>query len=181
VAATDSRSIDKLADAGTTGRGLLPPLGPLVALIKVELPPEHGHPAELREELEPLNDRELLEQCRELRYESMEAPVDAARYTLRALAERHRTLDHEARLHERVLATLTGRAAPALSSRFGIAEDSAAELHLVVGDNRSASAARLPWPSSAAPALSRHHLARPPGIDLTAAGTGRPTPPCIAF
>ena len=41
----------------------------------------------------------------------------------------------EVRLHERVLATLTDRAAPALTSRFGIAEDSAAELRLVVGDN----------------------------------------------
>jgi transposase len=92
-------------------------------------------PAELREQLEPLNDRELLEQCRELRYESMERPADAARYTLRAMAERYRALDHEARLHERVLATLTDRVAPALTSRFGIAEDSAAELLLVVGDN----------------------------------------------
>jgi transposase len=92
-------------------------------------------PAELREELEPLNDRELLQRCRELRYESMETPLDAARYTLRALADRHRALDHETRLHERVLATLTDRAAPSLTSRFGIAEDSAAELLLVVGDN----------------------------------------------
>lgn len=92
-------------------------------------------PAELREELEPLTDRELLERCCELRYESMDAPVDAARYTLRSLAERHRALDHEARLHDRVLATLTDRAAPALTSRFGIGGDSAAELLLVVGDN----------------------------------------------
>ena len=92
-------------------------------------------PAELREQLEPLNDRELLEQCRELRYESLESPKDAARYTLRAMADRYRALDHEARLHERVLATLTDRAAPALTSRFGIVEESAAELLLVVGDN----------------------------------------------
>ena len=92
-------------------------------------------PAELREELEQLNDKELLQRCRELRYESMQTPLDAARYTLRALADRHRVLDHETRLHERVLATLTDRAAPTLTSRFGIGEDSAAELLLVVGDN----------------------------------------------
>ena len=90
---------------------------------------------ELRESLEGLNDKTLLDRCRELRYESMDNPVDAARYTLRTLAHRHRALDHEVRLHERVLATLTDRAAPALTSRFGIAEDSAAELLLVVGDN----------------------------------------------
>ncbi len=92
-------------------------------------------PAELREKLEPLGDKALLEQCRQLRYESMSGPVDAACYTLRALAERHQALDHEARLHDRILATLTDRAAPALTSLFGVGEDSAAELLLVVGDN----------------------------------------------
>jgi len=125
-------------------------------------------PAELREELEPLNDRELLERCRELRYESMDAPLDAARYTLRALADRHRALDHEVRLHERVLATLTDRVAPALTSRFGIAEDSAAELLLVVGDNperirSEAALAKLcgacPVPASSGK-TSRHRLNR---------------------
>lgn len=124
--------------------------------------------AELREELEPLNDRELLQRCRELRYESMDAPIDAARYTLRALADRYRALDHEARLHERVLATLTDRAAPALTSRFGIAEDSAAELLLVVGDNperirSEAALAKLcgacPVPASSGK-TSRHRLNR---------------------
>lgn len=92
-------------------------------------------PAELRETLEPLNDRELLEACRALRYESMDGPEDAARYTLRALADRHRRLDYEARRHERVLDTLTERAAPTLTSHFGIAADSAAEMLIVVGDN----------------------------------------------
>lgn len=125
-------------------------------------------PAELREELEPLNDRELLERCRELRYESMDTPLDAARYTLRALADRYRALDHEVRLHERVLATLTDRVAPALTSRFGIAEDSAAELLLVVGDNperihSEAALAKLcgacPVPASSGK-TSRHRLNR---------------------
>jgi transposase len=124
--------------------------------------------AELREELEPLNDRELLQRCRELRYESMESLVDATRYTLRALAERHHALDHEARLHDRVLATLTDRAAPALTSRFGIAEDSAAELLIVVGDNperirSEAALAKLcgacPVPASSGK-TSRHRLNR---------------------
>jgi transposase len=92
-------------------------------------------PAELREALEPLNDRELLDACRALRYESMDGPEDAARYTLRALADRHRSLDYEARRHQRVLDTLTDRAAPQLTGQFGIAADCAAEMLIVVGDN----------------------------------------------
>ena len=92
-------------------------------------------PAALRETLEQLNDRELIEACRALRYETMDDPDDAARYTLRALADRYRDLDHEARRHDRVLATLTDRAAPLLTSQFGVAADSAAELLIVVGDN----------------------------------------------
>lgn len=124
--------------------------------------------ADLRETLEPLNDRELLEHCRELRYELMDGPVDATRYTLRALADRHRALDHEARLHDRVLATLTDRAAPALTSRFGIGQDSAAELLLEVGDNadrirNEAALAKLcgacPVPASSGK-TSRHRLNR---------------------
>jgi hypothetical protein len=71
-------------------------------------------PAELREQLQPLGDRDLIAACRQLRYDTMSAPADAARYSLRALAERYHTLDTEARLRDRVLATLTDRAAPAL-------------------------------------------------------------------
>jgi hypothetical protein len=98
----------------------------------------------------------------------MDNPGDAARYTLRALAERYRALDHEARLHERILATLTDRVAPTLTSRFGIAADSAAELLLVVGDNperirSEAALAKLcgacPIPASSGK-TSRHRLNR---------------------
>ncbi|WP_219420701.1 transposase, partial [Pseudonocardia nigra] len=125
-------------------------------------------PAELRERLEPLGDKALVEQCRKLRYESMTGPVDAARYTLRALADRYHALDQEARLHDRVLATLTDRAAPALASLFGVGEDSAAELLLVVGDNperirSEAALAKLcgacPIPASSGK-TSRHRLNR---------------------
>jgi transposase len=92
-------------------------------------------PAELREELQPLNDRELIKQCRTLRYESMSKPVDAACYALRALAERSPALHQKSLLHDRILAPLTEPAAPALTSLFGVGEDSAAKLLLVVGDN----------------------------------------------
>ena len=92
-------------------------------------------PAELREQLQPRSDRDLVAACRGLRYDTMSGPIDAARYALRALADRYHALDTEARLHDRVLATLTDRAAPALISLFGVGADSAAELLLVVGDN----------------------------------------------
>jgi transposase len=92
-------------------------------------------PAELREQLEPLTDTALIDACRALRYDSMTTPADATRYSLRALADRYHELDVEIRLHDRILATLTDRAAPQLTSTFGVGPDSAAELLHVVGDN----------------------------------------------
>ena len=137
-------------------------------------------PADLREQLEPLGDVQLLDRCRALSYDAMSGPGDATRYTLRALAERYHDLDREVRLHDRVLQTLTQRAAPELTSRFGIGADSAAELLLIVGITPSASATRQHWPSWPAPAPSRHPPARPPATGSTAADTARPTPRCTA-
>lgn len=125
-------------------------------------------PAELREHLEPLTDTQLLGACRTLRYDALTGPAEATRYTLRALAQRYGELDREARLHERVLQTLTQRAAPELTSRFGIGPDSAAELLIVVGDNperihSEAALAKLcgacPLPASSGK-TTRHRLNR---------------------
>ena len=125
-------------------------------------------PAELRETLEPLADPALIEHCRNLRYDTMSGPADAARYTLRALADRYHALDQEIRLHDRVLATLTDRAAPALTSLFGVGADCAAELLIVVGDNperirSDAALAKLcgacPIPASSGKTI-RHRLNR---------------------
>lgn len=65
----------------------------------------------------------------------MHTPGDAARYSLRNLARRYHDLESEALCHDRVLETLTGRANPELTERFGVGADSAAELLIVVGDN----------------------------------------------
>lgn len=125
-------------------------------------------PAELREKLALLGDKALLAESRKFRYESMSGPADAACYTLRTLADRYPALDQEARLHDRVLATLTDRAAPALIRLFGVGEDCAAELLLVVGDNperirSEAALAKLcgacPIPASSGK-TSRHRLNR---------------------
>jgi len=98
----------------------------------------------------------------------MTGPVDAACYTLRALASRYCTLDQEIRLDDRVLTTLVNRASPALTSLFGVGEDSAAELLIVAGDNpdrirSEAASAKLcgacPIPASSGKA-TRHRLNR---------------------
>jgi transposase len=135
-------------------------------------------PAELREKLEPLADKTLLEKCRELRYESMSGPVDAACYTLRALADRHHALDREVRLHQRVLATPTERAAPTLTSLLGIGDDSAAELLLVVGDNpeRICGEAALAKLCGACPIPASS--GKPPDTGSTEAVTAKPTRLC---
>jgi len=94
-------------------------------------------------------------------------PNRAARYTLRCLAGRYRELTQEIRLHELVLQTLTERAAPALTSTFGVGADSAAELLVVVGDNpdrihSEAALAKLygcPIPASSG-TTTRHRLNR---------------------
>lgn len=68
--------------------------------------------AEVREQLEPLGDTRLITTCRQLRYDSLSGPAEAAYDTLRALAGRYHELDQEIRLHDRVLQTLNHRAAP---------------------------------------------------------------------
>lgn len=98
----------------------------------------------------------------------MDGPDDAACYTLRALADRHRSLDLEARRHERILDTLTDHATPTLTSQFDIAADCAAELLIVVGDiperiHSEAALAKLcgacPIPASSGK-TTRHRLNR---------------------
>jgi transposase len=92
-------------------------------------------PAELREQLAPLGDRVLIERCAELRNESMHTPADATRHTLQTLARRYQQLAQEIGIHQRLLQTLTERAAPTLTATFGVGPDSAAELLIVAGDN----------------------------------------------
>lgn len=92
-------------------------------------------PPQLREELDRLSDQKLIDRCADLPYESMSTPTDAAYYTLRTLARRYRHLSQEIDIQERILQTLTERAAPQMTSVIGIGADSAAELLIVAGDN----------------------------------------------
>ena len=92
-------------------------------------------PGALREALEPLTDRKLIERCAALRPGEIIDPTASVKHSLRALAARWRTLAAEIGDHDEALDTLTRRAAPTLREVFGIGPDSAAEMMIVAGDN----------------------------------------------
>jgi transposase len=124
--------------------------------------------AELREALEPLRDRALIERCAGFRPGHITDPTASMKHALRALAKRWLDLDAEIRAHDSVLEDLTAKASPTLLEGFGIGADTAAEILIVLGDNpgriRSEAAfAKLcgtcPIPASSG-MTSRHRLYR---------------------
>jgi transposase len=126
-------------------------------------------PAELREGLDPLRDRALIERCAGYRPGRIVDPVASAKHALRALAKRWIDLDAEVRAHDAVLDDLTLKASPTLREGFGIGADTAAEMLIVSGDNpgriRSEAAfAKLcgtcPIPASSGKTSGRHRLYR---------------------
>lgn len=92
-------------------------------------------PDELREELEPLGDRLLIERCAQLVPGQLRTPAATAEHALRALALRWRMLSAEITEHDTLLDALTAEAVPTLRSAFGIGPDGAAEMLIVAGDN----------------------------------------------
>lgn len=125
-------------------------------------------PAELRESLDGLTNRALINRCARFRVSAMNSPTAAAKHSLKALARRWRHLDTEVRSHDAVLDDLTAQASPTLRDAYGIGADSAAELLIVFGDNperiRSEAAytklcGTCPIPASSGQ-TSRHRLYR---------------------
>ena len=125
-------------------------------------------PAELRESLDGLTNRALINRCARFRVSAMNSHTASAKHSLRALARRWMTLDTEVRSHDAVLDDLTAQASPTLRDAYGIGADSAAELLIVFGDDperiRSEAAfAKLcgacPIPASSGQ-TSRHRLYR---------------------
>jgi transposase len=125
--------------------------------------------AELREALEPLRDRALIERCAGFRPGRISDSTASAKHALRALARRWLDLDAEIRAHDSVLDDLTAKASPTLREGFGIGADTAAEILIVLGDNpgriRSEAAfAKLcgtcPIPASSGMTTGRHRLYR---------------------
>ena len=92
-------------------------------------------PDALRETLEPLTDRKLIDRCAALRPGDIIDPTASVKHALRALATRWRTLSVEIATHDKALDTITRAAAPTLHEAFGIGTDSVAEMMIVAGDN----------------------------------------------
>ena len=89
----------------------------------------------LRESLDPLTDKKLIDRCAALVPGDILAPTASAKHSLRALARRWLALAAEIRTHDDVLDAITHTAAPTLREAFGIGVDSAAEMMIVAGDN----------------------------------------------
>lgn len=92
-------------------------------------------PAELRESLDGLPDKQLLKRCSLYRPGDIDNTTDSAKHTLRALARRWIDLDTEIADHDRLLDRLTAEASPTLREGYGIGADTAAEMLIVFGDN----------------------------------------------
>lgn len=92
-------------------------------------------PGELREALEPLTDRKLIDRCAGLRPGSIDDTTASTKHTLRALATRWLSLSAEIDTHDDALDAITQAAVPTLREAFGIGADSAAEMMIVAGDN----------------------------------------------
>lgn len=134
-------------------------------------------PAGLRESLDGLTDRALIDRCAGFRPGEITAPVASAKHALRATARRWLDLADEISGHDILLDDLTEQTAPTLREGFGIGADTAAEMLIIFGDNpdriRSEAAfAKLcgacPVPASSG-MTNRHRLYWE--------DTGKPTPP----
>ena len=92
-------------------------------------------PAELREALDDLPDKALIDRCAGYRVKTIDSTTASAKHTLRALARRWLDLDAEIAAHDAVLDDLTAQASPTLRDAYGIGPDCAAEILIVFGDN----------------------------------------------
>ena len=126
---------------------------------------------DLRGELEPLTDYQLITACAALEPGTGELsnPDAAMRHVLRSLARRWLELHDEIKTHSRHLKAQTRQAAPQLVEAVGIGLDIAAEMLVTAGDNndrvRSESAfAKLcgasPIPAGSGKTNGRHRLNR---------------------
>lgn len=92
-------------------------------------------PAELRESLDGLPDKALIDRCAGYRTKTIDTTTASAKHSLRALARRWLNLDAEIKDHDAVLDDLTAQASPTLRDGYGIGADTAAEILIVFGDN----------------------------------------------
>ena len=90
---------------------------------------------ELRRETSRKTQIMLARHLAALRPRVLESPDDALRHSLRSLARRWQQLDTEAKELSAMIEQLVTRTAPQLLEQFGIGDDTAAEILIVVGDN----------------------------------------------
>ncbi len=125
-------------------------------------------PAALRERLQRLTGKDLVECCFSLRSGEISTPLAAAKMALRTLARRIQQLDQELKDTTAQLDRLTMQLCPELRNTYGIGVDISATLVVAVGDNQErlkseASFAALcgvnPLPASSGKVV-RHRLNR---------------------
>jgi hypothetical protein len=92
-------------------------------------------PAELRESLDGLADKALIDRCAGFRPGEITDTTASAKHALRAVARRWLDLSGEIRSHDVILDDLTEHASPTLREAFGIGADTAAEMLIIFGDN----------------------------------------------
>src|SRR3954468_4685638 len=92
-------------------------------------------PDELREPLNGLTSRQLVERCARMHRPSQLDTHGATRAALRTLARRHQALNAEIAELDAMLTALTAKAAPRLLKQPGIGPEIAARMLLVAGDN----------------------------------------------
>lgn len=93
-------------------------------------------PAALRERLQRIKGKELVECCSGLRSGDITTPLAAAKMTLRTLARRIQQLGQELKETVAQLDRLTMQHCPELRNTYGIGVDSSATLVVAVGDNQ---------------------------------------------
>jgi transposase len=93
-------------------------------------------PAELREQLRGLTSSKLVGTCSRLRPgDDLALPVNATKYAMREIAQRHEFLTGQLKRLDATLGVLVASAAPALVARFAIGTDTAGALLVAAGDN----------------------------------------------
>jgi len=92
-------------------------------------------PASLREQLDGLGDKALIDRCASFRPGPITDPTASVKHSLKAAARRWLDLTGEIRNHDAILDDLTQTTAPTLREGFGIGVDTAAEMLIIFGDN----------------------------------------------
>ncbi|MFP4555058.1 MAG: IS110 family transposase [Actinomycetota bacterium] len=92
-------------------------------------------PADLRESLDGLADKTVIDRCAGFRPGEITDPTASAKHALRATARRWLDLSAEIGSHDTILDDLTEQTAPTLREGFGIGADTAAEMLIIFGDN----------------------------------------------